>query len=356
MTTYELDHLLQDAASGLENQDLKEALKKIDDLSRSIVPKIGIVLTAPSADQGSAIANLRETVSTLRESLRMFGVGRPFRGIQALSHRSVDNPFLLEVSLNQLLNNFYESYEKYVSSYEYSAALELMMIAPRLLSAITATQDLVTSLQKALTGAEVIAEEGLKELSLFLTAPTSYRSLIVKLTAIQNLYNETCRMLDISESEHPLRIVKVESGSLWIKLFGESRVITFMISAIEAGVSFLHRNFITEGKLGEIPKKATIITSLMDLSERLSREGIDVNELNEAIGLSAIKLINELNELLRGEPTVEINGRRYSVGQQLEDRFLKEGRMLFIGTGEDDRDDGEKDSSGNKKSLDKSTD
>jgi hypothetical protein len=148
-------------------------------------------------------------------------------------------------------------------------------------------------------------------------------------------YEELCRLLDLSPNEYPLEIIKVEVGSLWLRIFGESRVISLISRFIESTASYLYRNFTSEGKLTAIPQKVDVINSILKLSDNLEQSGIDNSVLKENIQQSSIIVAQQLNQLLAGEPVVNVNGEVYSVGEAWEKRFLKESRTRFIGSGGD---------------------
>jgi hypothetical protein len=57
--------------------------------------------------------------------------------------------------------------------------------------------------------------------------------------------------------------------------------------------------------------------------------------LNDNIKQSSIIVAQQLNAFLVGEPEVNINGRNHSLGQALDEQFLRKSRTLFIGSGED---------------------
>ncbi len=183
-----------------------------------------------------------------------------------------------------------------------------------------------------------LPKEGYKDLSITFPSIPTLNNLIRKLSALEGLYNELCRLLDVSTSEYPLEIVKIEVGSLWLKLFGESRVISLMTKFAESSVSYLYRNFTNEGKIMAIPQNVEVINSLLQLSENLEQSGIDNSVLKENIQHSAIILGQQLNQLLSGEPAVNVNGRNYSIAEEWEKRFLKDSRTLAIGSGNDETD------------------
>lgn len=177
--------------------------------------------------------------------------------------------------------------------------------------------------------------EGNSELSISFSWTRDYQQLIAKLISISNLYSEVCTLLNISTSEYPMKVIRAEYGSLWLRLFGESKVITLLTTMIESGVSYLHRTFTNEGKVEAIPKKVSAVEEILQLSVKLEEAGIDTVAMKENIQKSAVIISRELNTLLLREPNVTINGKTYSVSQEGDDKFLKEKLGLYLTAGDD---------------------
>ncbi len=119
-----------------------------------------------------------------------------------------------------------------------------------------------------------------------------------KLFAINSLYNELCSLAGVSIVKFPLKIERIEVGSLWINIFGESKVITLCAKLISSAISYAYRNFTTEGKIVAIPEKIEVVESFLELSKKLRKEGENTEDLNKKINHSSMLIINELNNLL----------------------------------------------------------
>lgn len=167
-------------------------------------------------------------------------------------------------------------------------------------------------------------------LSLLLVAESDLPRFIEKLTALKFIYEEVSELLKVSPKKEPLRIARIESGSLWAKLFGEIRVVTLMISLIESTVRYLYRNFTDEGQLTVLPKSLETISLTLDLEKKLRDAGMETSEMKDNIQKSSILISKRLNTLLAGEPRIEINGHRHSVGSELESRYLDQSKRLLI--------------------------
>jgi hypothetical protein len=138
-----------------------------------------------------------------------------------------------------------------------------------------------------------------------------------RLLALDELYSEICMLLSVSESDHPIRISKIESGSLWVKVFGESRVIGLMISSFKACASWGYRNYTTEGKISVIPQKVEAIDELLGLTAKLDASGIDTSQMHEHIRKAALVITKDLSVLLDKQSSVTINDETFSAGADL---------------------------------------
>jgi|CXWL01.1.fsa_nt_gi hypothetical protein len=151
-----------------------------------------------------------------------------------------------------------------------------------------------------------------------------------KLQALQIIYNELSNLLSISTTEHPIQIRKIESGSFWADVLGYPKIIELITSLIEDAVSFMYRKFTNEGKISTIPRKVDAIDEIVQLRNKLRLMDFDTTEMDEHIEKSAVVIAAQLNELLMGEPKIVINGREFSVGDNLKQKFIEARKNLFL--------------------------
>jgi hypothetical protein len=158
---------------------------------------------------------------------------------------------------------------------------------------------------------------GERELTVLLANETDVSGFTRKLEALYEIYEELCSLLNVPLTSYPLRIGRIESGSLWAKVFGESRVIGLMIGLIESATHYFHRNFTKEGKIANIPRSVEAVDALLGLRERLEKQGLYTGELDNHISKSSILVAQKLSGLLAGEPNVTVNGIHLSVGAEV---------------------------------------
>lgn len=224
--------------------------------------------------------------------------------------------------LNTEVEAFATLYDAFLSNQSGPNALPLILSAQSLQ---TKLQVLLDSLQlfEESVGSYNIPSSSEAQLALWLPAHLDLADFARRLLAIQSIYSELCMLLSVSESDYPLRISKIESGSLWAKLFGESRVIGMLASFVEQSALWMYRTYTNEGKLAEIPRKVETIDSLLGLTKRLKEAGIDTSTMESNIEKSAVSVSKDLQVLLDGQASVTVNEKTISVGSELTKIFLE---------------------------------
>ncbi|CAK8725336.1 hypothetical protein GMJAKD_16210 [Candidatus Electrothrix aarhusensis] len=172
--------------------------------------------------------------------------------------------------------------------------------------------------------------ENTTELSLLLSSQLSVRRFALNIIAIDEIYNELCSLLQISTSEYPLLINKIESGSLLAKLSGHKEVIGLMVLFITSSAAYMHRNYTDEGRISSIPKDVKVIESVLNLSKELKAAGVDTSELEEQVTKSAMTIAQELNTLLEGQMEIIINKKSVSIGDELQKKLIKDKSALQL--------------------------
>ncbi|MDZ8033978.1 hypothetical protein [Nostoc sp. DedSLP04] len=202
-----------------------------------------------------------------------------------------------------------EAYEGFLNGSDYRSTIHLIICAKTFLNTLsTFTQVnsfIINSLQQ---NYDFELDETLRSFSLFIDSDYTFKEFIQKLEAIQALYSELCFISDIPEVDFPLRIIKIESGSLWLKIFGETKVIETIISLIKDAKEYGYRNLTKEGKIEAEQQNFKALESALELRKKLQEANIDVEEFDEKIKKSSIVIMNNLNTLLSGENKIELNG------------------------------------------------
>lgn len=230
------------------------------------------------------------------------------------------------------LDEFAEAYNNYVVNQTGVNALPLLMVARRLKQTLSNLRGLLEHINVNSSGPMDMREDE-AEFSMVLTNVSDLQDFARKLAALSALYAEICYVLEVSVASHPLRVGKIESGSLWTRLFGDARAIGLMLNLIESSVRYFHRNYTTEGKIATIPKKIESLDAILQFSNRLKESGVDVTALNDSLAKNAVSIADSLNELVSNQPVVELSGQVFSVSSELEKRLLLQGNTPKLSYG-----------------------
>jgi hypothetical protein len=255
------------------------------------------------------ISNLEEAIDDL---IQEFGKDR--------------NPFS---GLRNNLENFNRRYELFFQDGSYKNMLNVVYSANNLIEGFEIILKFIDSLKKNLLE-HIEYGESSQEMTIFLTSSYSCREFIEKLNTIQKVYSELCFLTNISESEFPLRIIKIESNSLFAKIFGEAKVVRILGELIKDAISFLYRRFTNEGKIEAISKQTEAVEKVLELTKKLEEAGIDTSESKEMIRKSGVIIADNLNRLLLGEPEIELNGESISLDSNLKQKYLESGQVYLL--------------------------
>jgi hypothetical protein len=177
---------------------------------------------------------------------------------------------------------------------------------------------------------------GNRRITIQLSSSTTVAPFTNKLASINAIYEELAGLANVSTTEYPLRIVKIESGSLLIDVLGYPRIIEIIKTWIEQVVACFWRNFTTEGKIEGIPRRVAAIESILDARNKLSEAGIQTVDADGALEKALFGIAHGYNRLLIGEATVMVDGETHSIGEQYRERYLEEARILSLPSGEAD--------------------
>lgn len=224
---------------------------------------------------------------------------------------------------------FAEKFENFISAYSPQTAAPVITEARELSSMLNGFKTALIFFESNLEEQHYELEEH-KELSLLLPSAMSMHQFAIKLISIDIIYSELCSLMNISTSEHPLLISKIESGSLWAKVLGNNKVIGLMVDFLNSSASFVYRNFTNEGRLSAIPRKLEAVNSVLDFTEKLEKAGVNVAEVKEHLQKSAVAISKELNTLLDGQAEITVNDKKHSIGEEVQKKLLEVGRPLKI--------------------------
>jgi len=307
---------------------LTQVLKLFEIVNIKIDEYLFAIARGGSSQINESASAIHNVVASLPNETRCVNSRTLFREIETLEEQlsealteDVEEHQYIAVVLERL-DKFAEAYNVYVNDQAAANAFPLLMIARRLRQTLAEFRGMLEYFSVNSSGGTT-ANTDEAELSLAVQNASSPQDFAAKIAAINALYFELCTVLNVSVASHPLRIGKIESGSLWTLLFGDIRVIGLMITLISESVRFLHRNYTGEGQLAAIPRKLESLNLALDFSNRLKESGVDVSAAEASLAESAVIIATSLNTIVGGQTVVEVNGQVLSLGAELDRASLE---------------------------------
>ena len=231
------------------------------------------------------------------------------------------------------VTRFTDAYESFLRNATRETTLGLVVSGKELTDSLLAYSTLAQLVSDRLERPVVLPSPDYQELRLLVTSEPRYEEIVLKFTAIRDLYLETCNLLDVSASEYPLEVIDLEAGSLWFRVFGESRVIKLVTRFIEKGAGYLYRRFTIEGQIASIPRQIDAVEAVFELSKSLEEVGVDTTIIKDRLQKSGVIISSRLSDLLEGAPSVTVNDQEFSVGDALTQKYISESKTLLLGEG-----------------------
>jgi hypothetical protein len=232
-------------------------------------------------------------------------------------------------ALTYEVDEFISRYDNYLMEPNLQTAAALMLQASRTDRRLDSLFGAFRLFDSALE-TEVEADVDETAISLVLSEVDGFEDFARKLEAFHSLYRELCFVLGTTAGSHPLKVAKIESGSLWIKVFGDTRVVQLLVALLESTVGYLHRTFTSEGKIASVPRKLESLDAAIQISAKLQSAGVDTSEMNENLRKSGVAISRGLAELLEDQPRVRVNRNVFTVGVQIEPLLLAQRTALRL--------------------------
>lgn len=274
-------------------------------------------------------SELSEIGASLRAELH---TRRVWAGVEELGNRChalAASPLTREVGekIGNELSRFSEMYEDFLKSYSESATFSLLDSGNDLYISVDSLRMSAHLAEQALAEPEIEPNETEAELELSFSSSPAFEAFAAKLTALSQMYHKLCELLQVSTATNPLRIVKVETGTWYVKAIGAIAPIALMSRLLENAVNYCYRNYTTEGKLSALPRKAEAAEAILRLKRGLDEAGINTTEIGANIQSAVVSLSQDLNTLIAGENRIvlnnaELTGSHDWVAPQLRDRPL----------------------------------
>jgi hypothetical protein len=312
------DSLLKKIDAVYTADTLYSALKSINETYQGYE---GVLTGQPEPVSNDTLSALKQAVDSIIAHLSGVSSRSLFREIDLLVNTLNDSLNIQKDTAGCLSDHivyFSDAYDSYTRQPSRQNALKLLLMGHELYIRIQTYLGLGQSLVEAYSLSEKIPFDSEGELLMILPAVETVEEAVICLKSILSIYGEICILAGVSCQSYPLRLCKIDSGSLWVKLFGESRVMGLACKLIENAAMYAYRNYTDEGRAAAIPKKVETLKEILGLSKSLEEAGIDTSEMKEKLEKGAVSIVNEFNELIQGQKSIHLNGKEISAKTAIE--------------------------------------
>lgn len=195
----------------------------------------------------------------------------------------------------------------------------LVLSADMLRTALVAVAGLLSAVKDRLRG-EPQGDADEDQLSLLMPSPVGFQDFTDKLVALGDMYEAAGAYLNGGEKPAPLRVGKIESGSMWIWVSGQAEAIAVLRRSIAAIAAFIYRQHAAAGSPWPDADEALRLCGLEE-----SGPGDDSGSKGRVSAPRevAARIAQDVAVLVRGQPEIEINGQAVCVGEVSRQRYLE---------------------------------
>lgn len=240
------------------------------------------------------------------------------------------------IKLIESLDEFSDLVHKFVSdTIEISTTSllsALMFSVDRTLNSVNIllyTQNYLNIIDKAIETNIEYSEESILSIRLFRENMTT-REISAYMVSLNDIYERVCAILDISTSDYALRPVKIESGSWFEKVFGHPSSIKFMQDLLNRFITFIYRNYTTEGKLINTKKKIDALKEAVDIIAICEEHGIKTEKAKKIAEENLDLICKNVYLLTAKNSKIAVNEKIFDLGEEASNALLEASNINLL--------------------------
>ncbi len=233
-----------------------------------------------------------------------------------------------------LAERFYKAAEEYARAGNDESFSALLIEAGHFYPSLVDLRQSLTMLRTLLFPEGDETEAG-GSLSIVCPHTDTLDRMIEKLAAIERAYVEICQAANLREADHPLRVVRLETGGhgrggLRVVVQGEARMVEVLGGLVGRFAQFLYRRLgIGDGEI-YVSDRVLANQALVNLTDELERVGFRFGSGDEPrLQKAALLLRRDLVTLLAGEPTLRVNEQHFEVEETARTAYVTESMQLL---------------------------
>lgn len=241
------------------------------------------------------------------------------------------------LSILDKYNNVTSSIYEYVKEKNNSLIVDLLNKASEAVNEYNEFIEIYNNIkyfiQKTENKIEVLEDEGILNLHFYdEKVNPKYFELSVK--AINESYEIMCQILGVSSSEYPLKVIKIESGSLFGKLFGHEKIIDALAFLMQKTTEWIFNKFTLEGKILRCKQLLDLMKEDAEVISIYKELGVDIS-FDEDITKYHYQLSKSLGNLIGQSTRIKVNDSEFNLEDNLKQKYLEESKRLLLDENKD---------------------
>lgn len=349
MTSYELLDFYEEILSEMQNLSTytDELSKMVDDITVRQDSLLNLIYPDTfDMGNGTILANLNSRKSEVINKIQQFAMTFNFlenhekliKSKHSIKTIFEKYQFGLEEEKNKI-TNFFSEYEnvsttiyQYVRTRNKSLIVELLN---KVSSIVNEYYKFISSYESvryfvSKTENKVEVNENEKSLKLhFYDEQLDPKYFALNIDSINKSYEIMCQILKISSSEYPLKVVKIESGSLLAMFLGSEDVVDALAFMIKKTTELLFNKYTFEGKVLRQKQLFDLLKEELEVIAKYKELGIDISNDEDIIKYN-YQLVKSIGNLVGQTTKVKINDEELSLEGNLKQRYLEESKTLLL--------------------------
>lgn len=147
--------------------------------------------------------------------------------------------------------------------------------------------------------------------------------------AVRDSYEIMCQISNVSTTEHKLKVVKIESGSLFIKVIGDALSLGVLEYLMKKIINLIFNKFTFEGQVLRSKQILDLIKEDTEVASKYKELGLNI-EFGENINKLHFMLVKSIKKLIGQTTKVKIDKEKFYLKDILKQKYLTESKMSFL--------------------------
>ena len=150
---------------------------------------------------------------------------------------------------------------------------------------------------------------------------------------MDDIYNEIGNLIfsnSVSIEYEKLSIIKIESGSMLSRVFGNKNIIEIFCILLKKAVNWIQTKYELGEEIQTHRKLAVALKEDVELMGLLEKNGCNVEKSKQLIEKSFNKIAKEISEIVEKSANIKVNDEEFKIKESMYNKYLKEASIKQI--------------------------